>query len=179
MKSMRRTAWLAVVVAATMAAAAWAQQAPPAGTMKHPMPQGQMRHGGQQGMGMVHGQMGVFTKLNLTPEQAEQVHKLMADAQAQQQPDMEQMHRLHEQLRDQVFAEAGPGGGAGATAQEINALQGKMMQAHVAMAEKVSAILTPDQRKRIREMPMEEMMGMAGPMGHGAPKPMKKPAPKK
>jgi Spy/CpxP family protein refolding chaperone len=109
----------------------------------------------------------------------QQVHKLMADAQSKQQPEMEQMQKLHEQLRDQVFGDNGPTGNASATLQQIRDVQGRMMQAHLEMAEKLSGILNADQRKQLREMPMGDLMGMMD--GHmGGPGAMKHPAaPKK
>jgi Spy/CpxP family protein refolding chaperone len=144
----------------------WAQQPPPpAGAM--PRGHGQMGPGGQ-GMGPMHGQgpMAVMARLNLTDEQKQQIHKLMADEQQKQQGAADQMRKLHDQLRDQVFGENGPTGDAKATAQDINRLQGEMMQAHVEMAQQISTILTAAQRKQVRDMPMGELMGMGG-MGMG------------
>jgi periplasmic protein CpxP/Spy len=173
---MRSTArvMLSAVFVAAMAAAAWAQ--PPAGGgTGHPMPgQGQMGHGPGQGMGP----MAALAKLNLTDEQMQQVHKLMAEAQSKSQATMDEMRKLHEQLKDQVFADSGPSDEAKATAQKISELQATMIQSHVEMAGQVSAILTPEQRKKLREMPMGEMMGMMGPGGMGHSAPMKRPAKK-
>ncbi len=172
MKMRGRVTLLFCVLVLAAAVAAWAQ-APAGGGMKHPPAgAGQMGHGPGQG-GPMGGPMGMLAKLNLTQEQKDQVHKLMADTQAQQQADRQQMQKLHEQLRDQIFADGGPSANAGATAQDIGALQAKMIQAHVAMAEKISAILTAEQRKQLREMPMGDMRGMMGPgmMGPGMMRP--------
>jgi Spy/CpxP family protein refolding chaperone len=162
MRTMRRFGVLAASV--VLVAAVSAQQPPPS----H-MPHGQGQAGGGRGMGPGHGPggpMALFARLNLTDDQKQQVHKLMAGEQQKQQGVMEQMRKLHDQLRDQIFGENGPTGDAKATAQEINRLQGEMMQAHVDMAQQVSAILTAEQRKQIRDMPMGELMGMV-PMGMG------------
>jgi Spy/CpxP family protein refolding chaperone len=171
-----------MLAAVAMAVTVWAQ-APASGGTKHPTTtagQGQ-GHGTGQGMASMHsgGPMAALGKLNLSEDQMQQVHKLMADAQSKQQPEMEQMQKLHEQLRDQVFGDNGPTGNASATLQQIRDVQGRMMQAHLEMAEKLSGILNADQRKQLREMPMGDLMGMMD--GHmGGPGAMKHPAaPKK
>jgi Spy/CpxP family protein refolding chaperone len=174
MKTMSRRVMVAVVAVLAVAVVAWAQ-APAGGGMQHPMQPGQMGQGQGRGMmgPMQGGPMGMLAQLNLTDQQKQQIHTLMMDAQPQQQADMQQMQKLHEQLKAQVFADAGPSGDAKGTAQEISTLQAKMMHAHIAIAEKIAAILTPDQRKQVRDMPMDgmmEMMGMGGPMHPGPPK---------
>ncbi len=180
MKTVGRMAFLSAAVVA-MAVTVWAQ-APTSGGTKHPTTtagQGQGQGTGH-GMGSMSGggPMAALGKLNLSDDQMQQVHKLMADSQPQQHADMEEMRKLHEQLRDQVFADNGPTGNATATLQQIGAIQGRMMQAHLAMAEKLSGILNADQRKQLREMPMGDLMGMMD--GHmGGPGAMKHPTAKK
>ena len=73
--------------------------------------------------------------------------------------------KLHEQLRDQIFADAGPAGDTAAITKQIDDLQGSILQAQIELHEQVSKILDPAQRKKMREMPMP-MMGMMGRGGH-------------
>jgi Spy/CpxP family protein refolding chaperone len=172
----RMVALFAVVAFAAVASA----QAPATGGTPHQMPPSQMGqgHGQGQGMGPMHGQggpMGALAQLNLTDQQKQDIHKLMADAQPQMQADMQEMQKLHQQLKNEVFGANGPTGNENATAQQVSALQAKMIQNHIALADKLSGILTADQRKQMREMPMDDMMGMMGMMmggpgmGHGGP----------
>jgi Spy/CpxP family protein refolding chaperone len=167
MKTISRSVMVAAAAVLATALVAWAQAG---GGMQHPAGRGTGRGMGQ-GMGpMGQGPMGMLARVNLTAQQKQEVQKLMTDAQPQMQADMQQMQKLHEQLKAQVFADGGPTGDPNATVQEISALQAKMMQAHVALAQKISGLLTPEQRKQVRDMPMEGMMmGMGGPM-HGGPK---------
>lgn len=179
MRTMSRTlAWCAVVVLATGVGVF--AQAPAGGGTPHAMRPGQGQgQGTGRGMGQMHGAgpMAGLAALNLSDQQKQDIHKLMMDAQPQMQASMEQMDALHDRLKAEVFADNGPTGNTSAIAQEANALQAKMIQTHIALAEKFSAILTPEQRKQVRDMPMDALMGMMGMgMMHGrggAPPPKK------
>jgi Spy/CpxP family protein refolding chaperone len=119
--------------------------------------------------------MDVMAKLKLTDQQKQQVHELMMANQSAREETMVQMRKLHEQLRDQLFADAGPSGDTAGTVRQINEVHEKMLQSQVELHEQVSKVLDPEQRKMMRSMPMPGMMGM---MEHG-PAGAKKPAPKK
>ena len=171
------TVVMAAIVVIGLAVAVSAQR--PAAEMRHAaqgnQAMGQMGHGAGQ---MAHGRgMGPMAQLNLTDEQKQQVQQLMADAQTRHQGVAEQMRKLHDQLKAQIFADGGPGGGVQATVQQIAELQASMIRAHVEMQEQVSKLLTPEQRKKMREMPGSGMMGMrsmGGPRMHRQPPAAKK-----
>jgi Spy/CpxP family protein refolding chaperone len=152
-----------------------------AGGSMQPPPQGGHTGHGQAGTKPGEGmkRMNPMAELNLTEAQTDQIHKLMAESQAKQQDVREKMQKLHEQLRDQVFADNGPADQeAKATAKEIRDLQADMMEQQIDLHEKIAEVLDPAQRKKMREMPMEAMMGMM--MGHGPMAgPRKMPPPKK
>lgn len=161
---------LGIVAALGIAVGAFAQGQP--GGMPHRM------EGQKPRMGAMGHPMEVMSKLKLTDQQKQQVHELMAANQSERQETMEQMRKLHEQLRDQIFADAGPSADAEGTARQINEIHEKMMRSQIELHEQIAKILDPEQRKTMRSMPMPGMMGMMGPMGHG-PAMAKKPAPKK
>lgn len=149
----RSTVLVAILVVAL--AAVVAAQHPPAGAgSKHPMPSGQMG----RGMGPGHA-MDALASLNLTAEQKQQVQQLMTDTQAKNHDIMTQMRKLHEQLRDAIFADNGPATDIDATAKEINELQGRMLQSQIDLHTQIAKILDPEQRKKMRAMPMPGMMG--------------------
>lgn len=148
------------ILAMGLATAAAAQ--PPGGAMRHPMPGGQMGHGPGMGSMEEHARQ-VMEQLNLTDAQKQQVHQLMTGFMSKNHETMAQMEKLHQQLRDQVFADSGPTGDTSAIAKQINDLQAGMLQSQIELHEQISKILDPAQRKKMREMPMPGMMGGGPP----------------
>lgn len=132
------------------------------GGMTHKMPRAEGRGQMGHGPGMEHAQE-VMAQLNLTEAQKQQIHQLMSESQAKHKDVMQQMMKLHEQLRDQVFADDGPNeADAKATARQISDLQQDMMQSQIDLHARISKVLDPAQRKKMREMPMGGMMRMMG-----------------
>ncbi len=162
MTTKRRLGLATGILAIAVAVAAWAQ--PPTGGGVH---SGQgMGHGRGMGPGQDHVEQ-MMTQLNLTDAQKQQVRQLMSANREKSQGVMQQMMTLHQQLRDQIFADSGPGDTSALQAQ-IKDLIANMMQSQIELHEQISKILTPEQRKKMREMPMPGMMGMGmGMPGHG------------
>ncbi len=125
-------------------------------------PGGGMRPGGPPEQGMRGPRGGGLEKLNLTDEQRQQLQQLM---QAEREANKEiagTMPELQRQLQEAIFLGKGD---VSVIAQQINELQAKMLAARIAHQQKVSAILTPEQRQEMAKMPP---MGPGfGPMGPG------------
>lgn len=155
---------LAVVAFVVAGAFVFAQGGPP------PQRAGRGQMMGQGPGGRGGGMMGLG-RLNLTEDQRTQVQKLMEQNRQAHQPDMQKMADAQKALRDAIFADAGPDESAIHAAQaQIQALEPLMAQHRVEMEVAVAKILTPDQRKQMREMPPAGPGGRGG-MGRGMMRP--------
>lgn len=152
---------LALVLSLAAGAFVFAQGGPP--------PQ---RRGGQMMMGRGPGGPGgpggpmMLGRLNLTEAQRTQVQKLMEDNRQAHEPLRQKMAEAQQALRAAIFADNGPDLAAIKAAQDaIRALEPEMAQNRVDMEIAVAKILTPEQRKQLRDMP-PPMGGREG-MGRG------------
>jgi Spy/CpxP family protein refolding chaperone len=128
-------------------ALAFAQGTPPPPQRR---PGQMMGRGGPGGPG----QAGVMQHLNLTDDQRTKIQSLMEQQRQSHQGEMQKsMMDLQQQLKDAVFADT-PNSDAITQAQsQIAALEAQLAADRVAMAKQVVAVLTPDQRKQVRDMP--------------------------
>ncbi|MBM4259884.1 MAG: periplasmic heavy metal sensor [Deltaproteobacteria bacterium] len=102
-----------------------------------------------RGRGMHHGRM--FENLNLTDSQKKTIGDMMASNRESMRPLMqrlrEQRQRLNEAGQRQPFDEAG----VRSQAQELAKLQSEMMVHRAAMMNRISTVLTPEQRAKWQE----------------------------
>ncbi len=155
---------LAVAGMVGTGAFALAQGTPP------PPPQHQGGRMMMQGRGGGPGGRMMLGRLNLTDQQRSQIQTLQQQQRASHQALMQKMGDLQKQLRDAVFADNGPNEAQIANLQQqIAQLEPQLQQARLQMQEGISRILTPDQRKQLREMapPGRGGRGMGGQMRHG------------
>ncbi len=162
MKSgIRRIAFVAALlalVAGVSAGIVFAQTAPPPLQQRH----AQMR---QHAPGMPGG--GPFQHLNLTDDQKTKIQSLVQAQRQAHQSEAQQMRDLQQQLKNAVFADNGPGD-TSAIQQQIATLQAQLEGDRVNLEKQIAAILTPDQRKQVRDMPGPFMGGGRGmAMRHG------------
>ena len=142
---------LAAALVATLAIPALAGQAP------QPAPPGAGPHGGR------------FKQI-LTPEQMEQVRPWLKAEREASQPLM----TLQRQLREAVLAEAPDQGKVASLQSQITQLQPEALSRRIALAQRVAALLTPEQREQFRTSRMlPPFLDPAGsghpPFGHGGP----------
>ncbi len=151
---MRITRWvLAVlaiaaiaVVSVTVAGAQAPQQPPPPG--------GRMGFG-PQGQGPI-----PFDQLGLSADQKQQIQAIMAEE--RQNPPGPALMDLEHQLRQAIFL----GTDVTALKQKILDAQTAMLERQIAHQQKIAAVLTPDQRQKVANMPMGRGRGMG--MGRGS-----------
>jgi Spy/CpxP family protein refolding chaperone len=112
------------------------------------------------------GPMGMMRQLNLTDDQRSKIQSLMEQQRQSHQADRQNLMDLQQQLKNAVFADAGPADTA-ALQQQIQGLQSQLEADRINVEKQIAAILTPEQRKQVRDMP-GDFMGMGGPgMGRG------------
>ncbi len=147
---------LVALVAAFSAGIVLAQGAPPVGP-RH----SQMR----QNAG---GPAGLFQHLNLTDDQKTKIQSLVQAQRQAHQGQAQQMRDLQQQLKNAVFADNGPADTA-SIQQQITALQGQLEADRVNLEKQIAGVLTPDQRKQVRDMPGPFMGGGRGMAMRHAP----------
>ena len=131
---MKRFALLTALVAALAVVPVFAQQGP----------QGRGRMGMGMGMGPMAGIGPMLRDLNLSDSQRQQVHQLMQDNQPADGPKIADLQKkLHIALvkgdtaaLDQIKA-------------DLNAAHAAQLDAHIALMQKVVAILTPEQKEKL------------------------------
>jgi len=145
----------AIAAAALLATGISFAQAPAAG----------MRPGDGGPPMRMQGPRGRLERLNLTPEQRQQVEQLMkADREANKEL-AGKMRELQQQLQETIFLGKGDVNGI---AEQVNELQAKLLQARIAHQQKVAALLTTEQREQMAKMPpMGPGPGPRGPGGKG------------
>ena len=156
---------IALVAIVITGAFVFAQSTPPPPLQHRP---GQMMgRGGPGGPGPG----GFMQHLNLTDDQRTKVQSLMEQQRQAHQGEMEKMMDLQQQLKNAIFADAGPADTTGVQGQ-IAALQAQLEADRINLQKQVALILTPDQRKQVRDMPGPgPFMGGRG-MGRGQMGPM-------
>ncbi len=139
---MKRIALLTTLLAAIAVVPVLAQDQPPQGRGR----------GMGMGMGMGPGPMAgigpMLQSLNLTTEQRQQIHQLMQDNQPADGPNMAELQKkLHAALingdqatLDQVKA-------------DLKAAHDAQLDAHIALMQKIVALLTPAQKQQLLNMP--------------------------
>jgi Spy/CpxP family protein refolding chaperone len=134
---------LAVALAAVVAtgAFAFAQNPPPGPPQRRTMAQGR---GGP-------GPMGMLQQLNLTDDQRTRIQSLLEQQRQAHQGTMQKMRDLQQQLKNAIFADNGPADTA-ALQQQISTLQGQLEADRIGLEKQIAAVLTPDQRKQVRDM---------------------------
>jgi Spy/CpxP family protein refolding chaperone len=144
---MKRLALLTALVAALAVVPAFAQQG-----------SGQRGRGMGMGMGMGPGPMAgigpMLRDLNLTDAQRQQVHQLMQENQPADGAKMEELQKkLHTALVN------GDQGTINQVKADLNAAHAAQLDAHIALMQKIVAILTPEQK--------QQLLKMAPPRGRG------------
>ncbi len=137
----RRIGFLAALVALVAFVAAgivFAQTPPPPG-------QRMMQHAGR-------GQGGFLGHLNLTADQQTKIRTLFDQQREAHQADRQKMQDLRQQLKAAIFADSGPADTA-AIQQQIQTLQDRLEADRINLEKQVAQVLTPDQRKQVRDMP--------------------------
>lgn len=146
---MKRFALLTALVAALAVVPVFAQQGPQG--------RGRMGMGMGMGMGPMAGIGPMLRDLNLSDSQRQQVHQLMQDNQPADGPKIADLQKkLHIALvkgdtaaLDQIKA-------------DLNAAHAAQLDAHIALMQKVVAILTPEQKEKLLNMAPPP-----GPRGRG------------
>jgi len=146
-RTVRRAAFaLAFAAIVITGAFAFAQGTPPPPQHR---PGQMMGRGGPGGPG----QAGVMQHLNLTDDQRTKIQSLMEEQRQSHQGEMQKkMMDLQQQLKNAIFADNGPADTGGVQAQ-IATLQAQLEADRINLQKQVAAILTPDQRKQVRDMP--------------------------
>jgi len=125
------------------------------------------------------GGRGPFAQLNLTDDQKSQMKALHEQQRDQMKNTFQALRDAHQQLRAQVFSD-NPDNAQIATLQtKIAGLEKDALSARIDMDRKISAILTPDQRKTMATLPAfghggwghhgHHRGGNGGPGGSGGP----------
>lgn len=106
-------------------------------------------------------------RLQLTAEQREAIRKLVE--QDRPATPAEQVRRLQRQLHDLVMADAPDTGRIEALKKEIGAVQAKMLADRVNRQLQIAKILTPEQRKLLRDRPgaLRRFLGRGAGPGFG------------
>ncbi len=150
------TVALLALVAGVSAGMVFAQTAPPAGP-----PHGRQT---RQHAGIAPGQGGPFQHLNLTDDQKTKIQALVQQQRQAHQSEAQQLRDLQQQLKNAIFADNAPGD-TSVIQQQIATLQAQLEGDRVNLEKQIAAILTPDQRKQVRDMPGPFMGGFG--MGRG------------
>ncbi len=108
------------------------------------------------------GPMGMLRQLNLTDDQRTKIQTLADQHRQAMQDQAQKMRDLQKQLKDAIFADAGPGN-TDAVQQQIAALETQLQSDRIAFEKQIAAVLTADQRKQVRDLPGPGF----GPMGRG------------
>jgi Spy/CpxP family protein refolding chaperone len=126
------------------------------------------RPGMMGGRGMMAGRQGGpgqgMMFLNLTDQQRTQVQAVMEQHRQATQDSAKQMADLQQQLKDAIFADAGPNDAAIAQVKgQIAVLETQLQAGRIDAEKQIAAILTLDQRKLVRDMPGAGLLGGPGP----------------
>ena len=132
---------------------------PPDGRRPQPPPR-MLAGGGPGGPGW---QM-LLTRLELTDQQKTDVKKLLDEAREADRPLMEQVRTLREQLASAILSGSDPGAAAGLVTQLAQA-ELPVLEAEVALQQKIAAVLTEAQRARL-------LVLITQPPPRGGPPPM-------
>ena len=135
---------------------------------QNPPPQG--RRGAMMGRGGPGGPGGgMMQQLNLTADQRNQIQAIMQKHRDSTQADSQKMRDLQQQLKNAIFADNGPTDTTELQGQ-IAALEAQLESGRIGLEKQIAAILTPDQRKQVRDMPgpgFGPMMGRGRGRGMG------------
>lgn len=153
MKSMVKTAVVGAVAAAFVASVAIAAGQQAGGDQKHPA-FGQGRTGGPGGPGGPggRGRGGPFGGVmqDLTDQQREQVKAILeAERQGEQGPPADM--KLRQALEQELLADAPNAQKIEELKQQIVAATGESLNRHIAVQQKISQVLTAEQRAKARE----------------------------
>lgn len=138
---MRRNAWIAAIAAGLFSAAALAQMGP--GPGYGPGGYGPMGGPGMGAYGACGNQAEMFQSLGLTPQQRQQVATIMEESSARRIALMDEMHTL----RAQGVRSGTPDYAA------LSALREKMATLARDRRDRIDAVLTAEQRDRLRAGP--------------------------
>ncbi|QKT04156.1 Spy/CpxP family protein refolding chaperone [Ectothiorhodospiraceae bacterium 2226] len=136
---------------------------------------GMMGHGmgmmGQDGMGM-RGGRNLAAMLELTPEQQKQLREIRRDLHRQQWDPLGKLIEAREDLRELHQAERPDPAAIGEAHERAAQLERPVIEARVQARNEMHAVLTDEQREKLREMRrgmggMEGVMGARGMMDHG------------
>ena len=159
---MKRVVYVTAVALALAAIAAtgtfaFAQNSPP--------PQRPMMGQGRGGPGP----MGMLQHLNLADDQRTKIQSLMEQHRQATQDTAQKERDLQQQLKNAIFADNGPTDTTELQGQ-IAALEAQLESGRIGLEKQIAAILTPDQRKQVRDMPgpgFGPMMGRGRGRGMG------------
>ena len=128
-------------------------------------PQGRGMMGGR-GMGGPGG--GMFQALQLTEQQRSQVQTIMEQHRQATQDVAKQAADLQQQLKAAIFADGGPNDGAIASLKaQLAGIEAQLQAGRLDMQKQIATLLTPEQRKKVRDMPGMGPFGGPGPGGRG------------
>jgi protein CpxP len=110
---------------------------------------------------------GMMLHLNLTEQQRTQVQAIMEQHRQATQDSAKQMGDLQQQLKNAIFADAGPNDAAITSLKgQIAALEAQLQAGRLDVEKQIAMLLTPEQRKQVREAPGAGPFGGPG-MGRG------------
>ena len=155
--------WLATaLVAVTCAALPAAAQPPGAGGAPGMPPEGR---GGQPPPGMRPGGPGwqmFLMRLELSEQQRTAIKQLMDEARDADQAAVEQVRAVQLQLAAAIYTTTPDSSAIGALLVQLTEAQRPLIEADVALQQKVSAVLTENQRARLLES-MKQVPPRGGP----------------
>lgn len=137
---------------------------------QNPPPQRPMMGQGRGGPGP--GPMAMLRRLNLTDEQETKIQSLTQDQRQAHQGAMQKIADLQQQLKNAIFADGGPAN-TDALQQQIATLHAQLESDRINLEKQIASVLTPEQRKQVRDMPgpgFGPMMGRGRGMGRGLPR---------
>lgn len=107
--------------------------------------------------GMMMRRPGLFQQLQLTDEQREQIKTIFSGARETMQPLAQQVRQKHAALRDVARAQPFDESTVRVGAEEIAALQAQLMVQRAQIRNQVLAVLTDEQKARLRDLRAERL----------------------
>ena len=111
---------------------------------------------------------GPFARLNLTEQQRTDIRNAMKASREAMAKDASELRDVRRQLHEALFADTPDQAQVAALSARLNQVQGNLQTARIQTQEQIATILTPDQRKLVRERgagPMMGRMARTGRMG--------------
>jgi len=151
-----RVALVAVVTLAVVALARAQQQ--PSAPQQQPSQQQPARQRGMAGGGP-------FARLNLTDQQRTDIQNAMKASREAMAKDLGELGDVRRQLHEALFADTPDEAQVSALSTRLKQIQDNLQTSRIQAQEQIAKVLTPDQRKQVRQWGAGAMMRRMGRMG--------------